>query len=84
MSHPTTSTTNIHVRDGAKVNVTFKAAEHEYSDGPYAVVDIKLGGVDLTIFPGAAAADLAAAFARTAAELAAFAASSPKVIAIRD
>tara|TARA_R110002110_G_C12880858_1_gene662739 strand:- start:17 stop:247 length:231 start_codon:yes stop_codon:yes gene_type:complete len=75
---------NVHVYKSAVVSVDFKTGEHEYSNGPYPIVSIKLGDLELTVFPADTAADLAAGLLQAGEELAAFAAELPKVTAIRE
>ena len=47
----TSTDITIHVGEG-EISGNVKVTEHEHSDGPYAVVALKLPGTEITMFPG--------------------------------
>ena len=71
------SSTMLHLRDGDDVSSRVKLVPESTSpDGPYAVIDLDLGGFRLTAFPKSweQAAALAEALSKAGAELAVLAA----------
>lgn len=79
----TSNDITIHVGEG-EISGNVKVTSHEHSDGPYAVVCLKLPGTEITMFPGKEnVADLAAAFAKMSAEIAEIA-KTFKVAALED
>jgi hypothetical protein len=79
----TSTDITIHVGEG-EISGNVKVTEHEHSDGPYAVVALKLPGTEITMFPGKEnVADLAAALLAMGTELSAIA-ETFKVSALED
>jgi len=64
-----TISTNLHVHGDSQIKGSAYVTEHEYSNGPYPVVNLKVAGFDLSIFPGARADELADALLEAGEQL---------------
>lgn len=71
MKATASTTIMVNVRDAA-VSGSFRVGEHEYSEGPYGVVTLKLGKIEIVIFPEDRHVELAQILTRVAADLVAF------------
>jgi hypothetical protein len=69
LSHAVVASTMIHIHEG-EISAAANVREHEHSNGPYAVVDLQLGGLQLTIFPEGNAAKLSEVLSKLSADLA--------------
>jgi len=70
MTQNTNTSMNVHLTGEGQTRGEVRLNEHQYSHGPYAVVELTLGTFSLTVFPGKNVSELAAALTSMGAELA--------------
>ncbi len=77
---PTSIGTTVHLGNepDSPVSCEVDRQEHQYSNGPYAVVKLTLDSLQLTIFPGTRAAELGAVLQEAADQL------NAVVVSLRD
>ncbi len=55
--------------DKSPLSASVQVSEHEHSHGPYAVLNLQIGDLGITIWPGASTTELADLFGRVSASL---------------